>query len=522
VVVVVLASVAATLAYVWVRCPLDLAPDEAHYWDWSRKLDWSYYSKGPLVAWMIRASCELFGAPSVRLTGDLAAAVRLPAVLCHAATLVAWYVLTAGVFRSPRLGLAVVALAAMLPMVRVGAVVMTIDPPFLACWSWALVCAWKALERGTTRWWIGAAVFTAFGILAKYTMALFPAVVAGYLLFHRRSEYRRAGVWVLLAGALAGWIPIVVWNATHEWVSFRHVLGQVGAGDAGATKSWWLGPVTFVAGQFGMMFGLWLVAFLAAAYRFRPTREADPGIRLLWWSAVPVWCFFAAASLVKPGQANWPAPAYIAGFVLAVAWLREQFAAHRRLVVWCVGVNVVLGLAVVVAMHYPATVRPLFVWLAGPPTESNPVPVRRFDLTARLVGWKTLAAEVDQLRARLVAETGREPVLAGTYWTIPGHLRFSCAGHPETYAIGIPNRSDRHSQYDFWRPNPVADAQEFRGRPFVIVGDVHPGMFVAFDRVEPRIRVIHSEDGVPLEVWTVWVCHGFRGFDSVGTHDPGY
>ena len=30
--------------------PLDLAPDEAYYWDWSRQLDWGYYSKPPMVA----------------------------------------------------------------------------------------------------------------------------------------------------------------------------------------------------------------------------------------------------------------------------------------------------------------------------------------------------------------------------------------------------------------------------------------------------------------------------------------
>ncbi|MDH7499215.1 MAG: hypothetical protein QHH30_02355, partial [candidate division NC10 bacterium] len=33
--------------------PLDLAPDEAHYWEWSRHLDISYYSKGPMVAFLI-------------------------------------------------------------------------------------------------------------------------------------------------------------------------------------------------------------------------------------------------------------------------------------------------------------------------------------------------------------------------------------------------------------------------------------------------------------------------------------
>src|SRR5579871_3391214 len=60
----IFASVAISLAYTWLFCPLDLASDEAHYWDWSRELDWCYYSKGPLVAWLISGSCELFGSLS--------------------------------------------------------------------------------------------------------------------------------------------------------------------------------------------------------------------------------------------------------------------------------------------------------------------------------------------------------------------------------------------------------------------------------------------------------------------------
>ena len=70
----ILVSGAAHLRYLAHDCPLDLAPDEAHYWQWSRHLDASYYSKGPLVAWLIRASCELLG--------DNVLAVRLPAVIC--------------------------------------------------------------------------------------------------------------------------------------------------------------------------------------------------------------------------------------------------------------------------------------------------------------------------------------------------------------------------------------------------------------------------------------------------------
>ena len=35
------------LHYLTHDCPVDLSGDEAHYWDWSRQLDLSYYSKGP-------------------------------------------------------------------------------------------------------------------------------------------------------------------------------------------------------------------------------------------------------------------------------------------------------------------------------------------------------------------------------------------------------------------------------------------------------------------------------------------
>src|SRR5438067_13939778 len=98
-------SAGLNLAYLAWDCPLDLAPDEAHYWHWSRNPDWSYYSKGPLVAWLIRGSCELFGDLSVRLVGTEMLAVRLPAVASHAVLLAGLYVLAAGALRSPRAGL---------------------------------------------------------------------------------------------------------------------------------------------------------------------------------------------------------------------------------------------------------------------------------------------------------------------------------------------------------------------------------------------------------------------------------
>ena len=514
-------SVAFSILYVWRSCPLDLAPDEAHYWDWSLRLDWSYYSKGPLVAWLIRGSCELLGPLSVSQTGDLAAAIRFPAILFHVALLSGWYILAAGIFRAPRLGLAVLACALALPLVRAGAVLMTIDPPFLACWCWGLVCVWRGVETNRRGWWAGAGGCVAIGTLAKYTMALFPAAVVGYLLFHRRSEFRKAGVWLLLAGAAIGWVPVVVWNAEHDWVSFRHVFGQVGGEGTGGLR--WHGGLIFLAGQLGMMFGFWMLAFLAAGRRFAPDREPDPAIRLLWWLSVPVWCIFALASFVKTGQPNWPAPAYVGGMILAVAWTREKLLQGRsRLVRWAVGLSVAGGVIVAAALHFPYATRSVLALFTSPPTEANPLPVRRIDVTARLTGWKQLADEVDAIRSRVVAEDREEPVLAGTHWTLPGSLRCYCDEHPDVYAVGVANGSDRYSQYDFWKPNPMDDPQDFIGRTFVIVGDIGPGLATAFDWIEQPITFTFAGGGIPVARWSIWVCHGFRGVDPASIRGTGY
>src|SRR5437868_149188 len=105
------------MIYLACDCPLDLGPDEAHYWEWSRRLDWSYYSKGPLVAWLIRLSCEIFGPLSQCLVGSDMLAVRLPAIVCGSLLLLGLQRLTAEVYQSDKAGFAIVAAALTVPIV---------------------------------------------------------------------------------------------------------------------------------------------------------------------------------------------------------------------------------------------------------------------------------------------------------------------------------------------------------------------------------------------------------------------
>src|SRR5438067_859797 len=238
------------VAYLAYRCPLDLAPDEAHYWDWSRHLDWSYYSKGPLVAYLIRAGCVLAGAWSQALTASDMLAVRLPAVVCGSLLLISLYILTAQVYRREGLAFAVVALTLTSPVLVAGSSLMTIDAPYACCWGWALVLGYQAMLRGARWAWPVLGCVVGLGILAKYTMILWIASAVLFLLAtptFRRLLFR-PGFWIMTGVAAVTCLPILIWNVRHDWVSLRHVGGQ--AGFEGQHGILWLGPFEYVGLQF--------------------------------------------------------------------------------------------------------------------------------------------------------------------------------------------------------------------------------------------------------------------------------
>jgi hypothetical protein len=520
--------VAAALHLRWLlhACPLDLAPDEAHYWDWSRHLDWSYYSKGPLVAWLIRLSCELFGSWSMAATGNLALAIRLPALVCGSLLLVSTYVLTVQVFRNEKWAVLVVAFLLTLPPTAAVCSLMTIDAPYTCCWGWALVFAYQAVF-GKSRWaWPLTGLMVGLGILAKYTMVVFVPSLALFLLTSR--EHRRLllgrGFWSMcLVGALCC-VPIVVWNIAHDWVSLKHVGGL--AGLRPDEPAWhWEGPLVYVGTQFGLLLGHWFVVWAAALYAHRPWQDADAGRRYLWWMSVPMFALFLAFSIkTAGGEPNWPVTAYVSGIVLCVPWLLKRMREHpslgtRKITKYALVATCVFGLLVAFALHHSEVIHPALARVGHYFQPRNRTPLRLTDPTCRLRGWRDLAANVDGLRERLRSE-GQEPVLAGVSWSLPGELGCYCAGQPTVYSVGR-YMGDRSSQYDLW-PGVDTEPERFRGQTFIIVGGVSDAVRQAFERIEQPIIVTHHLGDDQLALWPVYVCRGFRGFAPINSPQQKY
>jgi hypothetical protein len=515
----ILGSVLARLWYLLNDCPLDLAPDEAHYWDWSRHLDWSYYSKGPLVAYLIRLGCELLGPWSVAMTGNEMVAVRAPAVACGALILLGLYVLTTQAFRREGLAGAVVAVALTWPVLAAGSALMTIDAPYAACWCWALVAGHRAVFGGSRWAWPAAGLLVGLGILAKYTMVLFIPSLALYLLFS--SEHRRLlvrpGFWILTATAGLCCLPILIWNLGHDWVTFRHVNGLTGSDNPGVQ---WTGPGRYLFLQFALLLGIWFVIWVRALIAFQPwTRErASSPPAYLWWTSVPMFAVFLAFSLkTGGGEPNWPITAYLSGMVLAAGWLCEELRRgprwYRQLTAAVVAGGCVLGAVLTVAVHHSEWFHPLLARVVRSSSEAGAIPLRRVDPTCRLRGWSSLANVLGTLCEQERRE-GNEPIVAASGWSLPGELAFYTKGHPTVYSFGL-GMGDRHSQYDLWRPNPVQDKHAFLGRDCIFVGDGSYLLTLAFARVEPSRIVMYEVNGRPVARWTITVCRGFRGFDEL-------
>jgi 4-amino-4-deoxy-L-arabinose transferase-like glycosyltransferase len=508
---IVLASVL-RLLYLLFDCPYDLSPDEAHYWDWARHFDWSYYSKGPGVAWLIRASTEAFGTSMW--------AVRLPAVVCGGLTLLGIYVLTWRVYRNASMALGVVALALTMPVLSMGSLLMTIDAPYVCCWTWALVVAHTAIQRHRPAWWVLLGFAVGVGILFKYTMVIFLPSLALFILIRRRNILI-SSIWFLISSSIAGLccLPILIWNAQHGWITFLHVGRQ--AGVQGAASTHWLGPLEYLAGQAAVLLGFWFIPYVAvmalgsrlavrsALDRDQTTdnEQRSTDVLFLWCLSAPMFLVFLGFSWKTDVELNWPVTAYVSGMVLAAGWIVQQCLSpitwYRRLARGCVGAAALAGIVVsAIILHTE--------WLYPLKPSSDDLSMRRYDPTCRLRGWRTLAGEIEALRQALRQE-GVEPIIATSGWALPGEIAFYLPDHPEVYSFALAT-GGRRSQYDFWRPNPIWDPEQFHGVTVIYVGDTNVLFAGAFDRVEPGRLVVHKVSGHHVAAWRVTVCRGYRGF----------
>jgi 4-amino-4-deoxy-L-arabinose transferase-like glycosyltransferase len=518
------------VAFLLVGCDWDLCNDEAEYWAWSRQLDWSYWSRGPLIAWLIRLTTESLGGMSVKLTGSLMPAVRLPAVVLGGLT--AW-----GVFRlaslttgARRPAMMAVLLLPAIPVLAIGGVLITSDTPLVCCWTWAAVWIYRAVCSLRTRRWIAAGLIGALGVWAKYSFLAFLASVGLFLLFSPvyRHQLGRTGFWAMSLLCIGlGLAPILIWNATHGWAGAGQLADRVGLSSRATWAS--IGPVlTFLGGDFAALGGIWWIAGMAAVASAltRMMREARSGhtgeteqpaagIRsgviylLCLWGAVWIACL--AASLLGETEANWMVPGYIS-LVILIGMRLDEVVARAGARKWLYAAAWFVSMCQVVAIHHMEWFYPVISRYLPEPTGRWPVPLRLYEPTARMRGHQVLARAVQE-RLEALRAGGEAPFVLTPTYALASTLSFYLPGQPETYCLswnfGMTGKPV--NQHDLWHPNPRHDPDAFRNRVAIVVEDrnMPPNwakqMFrkKVFGRLDSIERVFAHEHGVTVGAWAI-------------------
>ena len=344
VVLLIAALTAMRLVYAGV---LELRTDEAYYWTWSKESALSFLDHPPGIAWLIRFGTAIFG--------DTNLGVRFGGIVAMLVT----QLLLADIVRRVTHDVRAVVFAVLMPEAALyyGLLMAKVAPdtamiPFAVAMLWALV---RLHESGNPRWWLAAGLFAGLALLSKFTVImLLPAVLAFALVPDWRRRWLPSPYpWLAALIAVVVFSPVLIWNAQHDWASFRFQFVR-----AVATH-----PLSFrTVGEFiGMQFGL--VGFVLlpvvlsgvtlTAWRGYRTREP---IAILLSTAVlvPFFYFFWKSLTLRVGD-TWPMFLWLAGFAATAINLtllsREGWPDWVvKSSFWWARVAVISGIAFVVAV----------------------------------------------------------------------------------------------------------------------------------------------------------------------------
>ena len=324
----------ATALRLLVAAALPLGIDESYAAVVSRSLSLSYFDHPPAVFWMAHAAAAL--------GGESPLALRWPFVLLFAATSWMLFRLTARLFTG-RAGVWAVVVAQVIPVFSLssGGWVLPDGPLLFGSTAAALAFAIvipvvRDLPPGDERsnagsWWVWLLLGLTLGVagLSKYHAALLGAGMAVFLftdIAARRWLARPQPYAALLIAAICV-LPVFVWNAQHDWISFRFQGGRAaGPGN----------PVTALlqnlAGQAGYLLPWFWVPLVVLLYRGLRTGPRD---RATWFccclGAGPVLVFTLASLGGRAGLPHWPAPGFFLLLPLLGAAIARWEQRDRRL-----------------------------------------------------------------------------------------------------------------------------------------------------------------------------------------------
>lgn len=430
---------------------VDLYLDEAQYWAWSRDLAFGYFSKPPMIAWIIAASQAVCG------SGE--ACVRSASPIFYFGTSLTVFAIGRALY-DEKTGFWAGLLAIAAPGVVFSARIISTDVPLLFFWALALLGFVKLRSGGTAWWALLVAIGLGLGLLSKYAMVYFVAGLTVAAIFDPYSR-RLVRSPALLLAILVGFLmlaPNVAWNIDNGFLTFRHT-GDNASGDFTLDLTEGL---EFLAAQFAVAGPIVFAVLLVLIARLRST-DLTPSDRMLIAFSLPPLLTITVSAFLGNSNANWAVTAYISAFVVTAAVLVR--AGRYGLLV----ASLVIGFAAQSALLVSDTMADRLAY---------PDPIDD-DVYRRTMGGENLGRQVAEIAAR----SGADAVVAESradIATLIYYLRDTDVG-----VYSWPPRNSPRNHFELTRPLTAESA----GSLLVVTRCHDESRFATgFTAIEPPVR----------------------------------
>ena len=295
-----------------ISTPLELSADEAQYWLWSKKLNWGYFSKPPMIAWLIHVSNNIFG--------DYDYSIRILAPVIHGINALVIFRLSQEIndnylahFLSSLIWLT-------LPIVGVGSFLMSTDTPLMLIWTTSLLLTVKANNSDNAFLWSLAGLIAGIALYAKYAALYLPlGLIIFYIInFQNEQNIKLRGLFLFLMNFIIVSLPNVIWNYFNSFQTINH-LSSNAVIDAPSYSLF--GTFTFLIAQIAILGPLLLIVFVLTAYNIKKLNKLS--IFLLYF-IFPVYILMFIQGFFSEANANWAASALPAITILCGYFLSKR------------------------------------------------------------------------------------------------------------------------------------------------------------------------------------------------------
>ncbi|MDR2457189.1 MAG: glycosyltransferase family 39 protein [Clostridiales Family XIII bacterium] len=399
---------------------IELHSDEAYYWLWSKNLALGYFDHSPMVAWFIKittlfSNCEL--------------AVRFSSIIITIVISVLIWKLTKKLFNETIAAASVITLNT-LPEMMMGSIIITPDTPVFLFFSLAIYYLYYLIETNKTKYWYITGLFFGLSLLSKYTAVLFGLSLFVYIIADRKWPwFRNKHFYFMFCLSFILFLPVIIWNSQHDWVSFTFQLHH---GLAGKTIHLsyifeYLGSQCLMAGPL-----IFIVGMLASVIYFCSKNSKKVFISTFTLSIIT---FFMFTAFKTPPEANWPALAYFAFSIVVCAYLLENNSKVKRKIL-IYGVTFNFFISFILGLHVKYSIVPIWAFsrhaaIIDPTNEFYVWRLIGDNLLKRdikyviMASHQTAGAVAYYTRGKVNVLNGPKPGNQFKCWSIPDDLDYS-------------------------------------------------------------------------------------------------